>query len=236
MLFKGLRWRLVSQIQSNRMSLEDAQAKLAWDDSQNYIYEQMGTNTKLFDDVWEMRSSVFNMTKSCGEILEFGVYKGSSINYFADILTARSDTRSIVGFDSFSGFSEDWAGVDKVFTKSRFDLQGSLPDVRSNVQLINGFIEDTLPHFLEKTSLDGIAFLHIDTDTYTPSKVILSELKPYFTTGTIIIFDELLGYTNWRNHEFRALTEELSRSDYEFVAFGVGGKRANLVKAAIRIV
>ncbi len=235
MIFKGLRWRTLSSIKSHRLSLEESQANLAWNDSQSYIYDNLQKNTKLYSDQITMRKSVFDMVSASGAVFEFGVYQGSSINFFADLMLENHDDRIIVGFDSFTGFSEDWSGVDKAFPRNRFDLKGELPKVRENVRLIDGFIENTLPTYLLTEEITNIAFVHIDTDTYTPSKTILSKLKAHFSSGTILLFDELLGYTNWRNHEFRALSEELDRDSFEYIAFGVSSNRANLIKAAIRI-
>ena len=76
--------------------------------------------------------------------------------------------------------------------------------------------------------------MHIDTDTYTPCKLILELCKPFFQDGSIILFDQLLGYPGFKNHEFAALKETLDEVDYEFIGFGIAQERANLVKAAIR--
>ncbi len=112
----------------------------------------------------------------------------------------------------------------------------NLPKVEPNTVLVDGYIEETLPKYIkDNESLTSVAFIHIDTDTYSPAKVALKELKPYFKPGTIILFDELLGYPNWRNHEFRALNEVLDPSEYEYIGFAHNGLRAFLIKAAIRI-
>lgn len=236
MPLKNFSWRLLSFIKSHTTTLEQAQSARAWEDSQDFIYENTGLNTRLYSDHWALRKAVFEMRKPQGEIFEFGVFKASSANFFANILREDKDTRVLAGFDSFAGFSEDWTGVEKAFPKDRFDLAGSLPAVEPNVQLVDGFIEDTLPAYLQKHDVGEIAFIHIDTDTYSPAKTALSLLKPHFRPGTIILFDELLGYPNWRSHEHKALTETLDRDSYEYLAFGVSGPRAKLIKSAIRII
>ncbi|MGZ6040160.1 MAG: hypothetical protein ACXWKR_15935, partial [Phenylobacterium sp.] len=48
---------------------------------------------------------------------------------------------------------------------------------------------------------------------------ILEISKPLLTEGTIIVFDELVGYPNWRSHEFKALQETLDRKSYRFIGF-----------------
>ena len=124
-----------------------------------------------------------------------------------------------------------------IFIKvNTFDQRGGQPKVKENTFLVDGFIEKTLPNYIEKNKIDSISFIHIDTDTYTPAKVILSSLKPFFKSGTIILFDEFCGYPNWRSHEYKALTEVLGPSEYEFLGFAHNGNRALLIKAAIRII
>jgi hypothetical protein len=76
-----------------------------------------------------------------GLIMEFGVYKGESINFIADLLP----NRQIYGFDSFEGLPETWRYN---FYKGTFKLN-NLPEVRKNVVLVKGLFEDTLPKFKE---------------------------------------------------------------------------------------
>ncbi|MGL4540977.1 MAG: hypothetical protein ACRCUI_00530, partial [Polymorphobacter sp.] len=64
-----------------------------------------------------------------------------------------------------------------------------------------------------------IGLLHIDTDTYPPARHILEIAAPHLVAGSIIVFDELIGYPNWRAHEYKALEEILPRERYEFIAF-----------------
>ena len=57
--------------------------------------------------------------------LEFGVYKGRSINYFANINT-HLDSR-FVGFDTFTGLPEDWIELTRKVKRATFDTGGELP-------------------------------------------------------------------------------------------------------------
>lgn len=235
MRFGDLGERLLAYIKTHTHPLEVEQAIRAWNDSQDFIYENTQLNTRLYHDHWELRKAVFDMREGDGEILEFGVFEASSTNFFAKMMSDHGDSRCLVGFDSFSGFSEDWTGVEKSYPKDRFDRSGIFPDVEANVKLVDGFIEASLPKYIQENSIDSVAFVHIDTDTYSPAKTVLSLLKPYFGRGTIVLFDELLGYPNWRSHEYRALTETLDRDSYEYLGFAVSGPRARLIKAAIRV-
>jgi len=216
-------------------SISEFQSVLAFEDSQKFIYEKSGVSTLTFLNHWDLREYCLKEMPGVGAVMEFGVFKGKSINVMAKNLRVLNDERTITGFDSFRGFSEDWSGVDMKYGKSFFDQSGILPEVESNVELVDGFIESTLPVFLEKSGIESVAFIHIDTDTYSPAKVALELLKPYFQKGSIILFDELCGYPNWRSHEYKALTEVLDEHEYEFLGFAQSHPRAQLIKAAIRI-
>jgi len=217
-------------------SIAEFQSALAFEDSQKFIYEKSGLSTLTFSNHWDLRGYCLKEMPKVGEILEFGVFKGKSINYLANYLNDLNDKRKIVGFDSFRGFSEEWSGVDKSYGKDFFDQSGALPKVEPNVELVDGFIENTLPSFIDRNNFNAVAFIHIDTDTYTPAKIVLDLLKPYLKKGSIVLFDELCGYPNWRSHEYKALTEALDESEYEFIGFAQSHPRSQLIKAAIRIV
>jgi predicted O-methyltransferase YrrM len=153
-----------------------------------------------------------------GEILEFGVFKGVTINRLAEKLP----NRKIVGFDSFEGLPEDWDMGEKYTKKEAFDRGGVMPDVPETVTLVKGFFEDTLPDY--KKDLGNIGFLHADADLYSSTKTVLDELNHLIVPGTIIRFDELccwrlvfgeaspkavrrVKYKTWKDHEWKALLE-----------------------------
>lgn len=149
-----------------------------------------------------------------GLFLEFGVYKGLSINYFSKKLK----NKHFYGFDSFVGLKEDWKGTKS--PAGRFNLSGKMPKVNQNVTLIPGWFDEVLPGFLSSQK-DQIAFLHIDSDTYESAVIILKALGDRLRTNSIILFDEFQGYPNWKNAEFKAWNEFVSKNSikYEFLAF-----------------
>ena len=215
--------------------LDEEQANLAYSDALSVMYAGSRADTIIFADHHELRSWCLRQAPASGALFEFGVYQGKSINFFARELVARGDSREIVGFDSFGGFSEDWAGMESQYPRDVFDVGGALPQVEGNVRLVPGFIEETLPEFIKHSNVDCVAFAHIDTDTYSPASVALKQLSPLLAPGSILLFDELLGYPKWRENEWRALQETIDPSSYEFVGFAKSHRRARIIKAAIRI-
>jgi hypothetical protein len=159
--------------------------------------------------------------------LEFGVFKGSSTRNFAKIL----NLKKLYAFDSFYGLNENWVGQNGYFEK--FNLEGKIPSLGKNVVAIKGWVEDTLDTFIDNhlkkivNGGGGIIFIHLDLDTYGPTKFVLSKLKKYFIKNTIIIFDELYNYSGWKNGEYKALTETLKEGiDFKFISFSSNGQQA----------
>lgn len=152
-----------------------------------------------------------------GLYAEFGVFAGHSINYIAAALRDRKIT--IYGFDSFEGLQEDWRGT--WFRKGDFDLHGKLPEVLPNVRLVKGWFDATLPHFLSQHPDQPFAFLHLDADTFESTEMVLSLLKDRIVPGTVIVFDEYLGFPNWQNGEYRAWRQfvEAGGLKYRYLAF-----------------
>ncbi len=138
--------------------------------------------------------------------LEFGVFKGESINLISEF------TREIVyGFDGFEGFPDD----GRSDWEDDFDVEGHLPKVNANVKLLKGWFEETIPNFIETVD-DQIAFLHIDCDIYSSTKTIFSLLGDRICSGTVIVFDELLHYNGFENNEILALYEFLDEKKLDF--------------------
>ena len=155
-----------------------------------------------------------------GLILEFGVDAGKTINEIAKLFP----NRTVYGFDTFTGLPEDWITVPK----GHFNHDGKLPEVESNVKLVKGLIEETLPSF--KTShTDNIALLHIDTDLYSSAKTILTELQDQIQ-DTFIVFDEYWNFPNWKQEEYKAFTEFITETGKTFDYVSHNGNYAVLVK------
>ena len=140
----------------------------------------------------------FINSKISSLILEFGVFKGESVNFFAK----KCPNAEIYGFDSFEGLEEDWFGYN--LPAGHFSTNGKLPKVPKSVTLIKGWFKDTLPIFLTKIPERKIDILHLDADTYSPTAFVLNSILKHLKNGTCLIFDEYFGYPNWENHEFKA--------------------------------
>ncbi len=138
--------------------------------------------------------------------LEFGVYKGTTIKYWASRVSHSS--ARFWGFDSFQGLPTAWR-LDS--PRGRFDLGGVPPDVDdSRIQLVPGLFEDTLPGFAVPDH-DALV-VNIDCDVYSAAREVLVRLQPHLLPGAILLFDEL----NDPNNELRALEEFLYETGLHF--------------------
>ena len=105
--------------------------------------------------------------------IEFGVYKGTSVNDLSKYV------KKIYAFDSFEGLKEDMVGNTEA--KGTFNLNKQIPNLNKNVVPVVGWIQDTLNNFLEKEN-PKINFVHIDVDTYETTKFILKKIKKIFSS------------------------------------------------------
>lgn len=155
----------------------------------------------LYESVIHAKKSKIN-----GLWLEFGTWKGETINFISHLTNEK-----VYGFDSFRGLPEDW--ISK-FPKGTFDRKGKLPEVRKNVSLIKGSFENSIGKFLKGHKNIPVKFLHVDCDIYSSASVVFNLLKDTIIPGTIIVFDELIGYKDYKKHEFKAFNEFLEVTGY----------------------
>ncbi len=163
-----------------------------------------------------------NLAPSTGLFLEFGTYKGNSINQLAKLRPASK----FVGFDSFVGLPEGWTAGTR---KGGLSARGRLPQVRANVELVTGFFEDSLPGYLTKQSNEQVAFVHIDCDLYSSTIFVLNAIRERLVKGTVIVFDEYYNYAEWLEGEHKAWMEFCAEENLSFKYVGyirMGGQVA----------
>lgn len=176
----------------------------------DFVIENL-LDVDCFDDKFHLLKSSINLAKIDGLWLEFGVYKGTTINYISKIKV----DKTIYGFDSFEGLPERWRGriVQGTFALSK------KPRVNKNVKLIEGWFEDTLPSFCQDNS-GPISFLHVDCDIYSSTKTVFDNLKTRISKGTVIVFDEFFNYFGWEKGEYKAFMEFIESVDFKFRYIG----------------
>lgn len=159
-----------------------------------------------------------------GLTLECGVYFGRSLRVIAE--HSRGDVH---GFDSFEGLPEAWKENEGA---GAYSTGGLLPQgLPERVRLHPGWFEHTLPPFFARHGAP-IRLLHVDCDLYSSTRTVLDAADPFLVPGSIVVFDDLLGYPGYADHELRALNEWTERSGarWEVVAACLLGR-----EVAIRI-
>ena len=182
------------------------------------------TQTKNTDDLdrerYDHLEAVCNLDLIDGDILEFGVFQGGTINFMAE----KFSNQKLYGFDSFEGLPEDWnISYKEKFNKHKkgYFSVNNLPEVKTNVSLIKGFFDTSLPQWLENNSIKQIKLLHVDSDLYSSAKTIFDNLNDYIVAGTVIVFDEFYPwgrkrYETWAEHEYKAFCEWVEKYDRKF--------------------
>ena len=196
-----------------------------------YFYQnEFKLAAKYFNSIMSEKTSTFTTRRnlheflinkvinkdSSGLYLEFGVSKGATITMFAKAMP----NITIHGFDAFRGLRDAWSKPNRSI--GAMDLHGEIPIVPSNVALHIGWVEDTLPLFLQQHTGE-IYFVHQDLDVYSPTKSSLKLLKDRFESGTMILFDDYHGFIGWENHSHKAFNEVLNIEEFELLAFSFDG-------------
>lgn len=155
------------------------------------------------------------LAPTTGLFMEFGVWRGSTINRIAERV---GKFTKVYGFDSFEGLPEDWQGE---YQKGTFHMEGVLPQVHENIELYPGWFDETLPKFVAEHPNTPIAFLHVDCDLYSSAKTIFNCLGERLVPGSIIVFDEYFNYPGWREHEYKAFQELVAERSlrYRYLAY-----------------
>lgn len=165
----------------------------------------------VLGDAAQARRTAVEAAKIDGLNLEFGVAAGGTAR---EMLSFGLD--EIWGFDHFYGLPVAWTG--HIEPKGAFSTEGVVPSVEG-LNIVNGLFSNTLPTFMRDHS-GPISLVHIDCDIYSSTVTIFVNIEDRIEIGTVLIFDELKGYSSWRDHEAKALIEHTVRTGFEYEVLG----------------
>ena len=169
-----------------------------------------------------------------GDFAEFGTHKGVTAR---EILEDIPENKLLWLFDSWLGLPTAWDLGDHVEPKGKFSSNGMRPNLEHPaIRFIDGWFEDTVDVWARmlietKDHRGPLAFIHMDADLYASTKTVFDALTKHklIVPGTVIQFDELIGYPTYQLGEYRALREAdfkwqwLGRSSTYHVAIVVTG-------------
>jgi O-methyltransferase len=193
------------------------------------VWKKNSGEYPLFDNRFKMYDYINNdiLDNEVIEYLEFGVFEGESILYFASLNTAPEST--FFGFDTFEGLPEDWVEFSRTVKSKTFSTDGGLPKIEDErVTFMKGLFQETLPGFLKSFKSTNQLVIHNDSDLYSATLFVLTFMDDLLIPGTVIIFDEFYSVLD----EFRALEDYASAymRSYEVLA-----ATKNHVQVAIRL-
>jgi hypothetical protein len=195
-------------------------------DSFNYAKENMQDAYSFLDRFEGLSLSIEDAKRrfpSRTRVLEFGVYKAGMINYQA----RKFPGFSFVGFDSFEGLQQQWAGMAPEKT---FDLGGRLPKVRDNVALVKGWFAESGQRWkTANPASDAPLLVHVDCDTYGATVDVLELCSDYVEHGVVFHFDDYFGFPGWRTGGFKALEEISERLRWRLTYLSYGTKEAAIL-------
>ena len=212
-----LRFAIRRELKDHALNFQEQDLKLilqrrAAESSADYVVAHMKTvdSTTSRTELLTLALKQADLAKN-PIICEFGVFTGNTINHIASIVSG-----IVYGFDSFEGLPERWRDG---YTKGTFKVT-ALPKVRSNVTLIKGWFDQTLPPFLQQHK-EPIGLLHIDCDLYSSTKIIFDLLAPQIRPGCVIVFDEYFNYPGWEEGEYKAFQEYLAMAGlgYDYIGY-----------------
>jgi tetratricopeptide (TPR) repeat protein len=177
-------------------------------DSWNYLRDACKTAPTLVGTSRRTLELALGNAHLEGLVLEFGVFNGKSIRQIASMVDGK-----VHGFDSFEGIPEKWNHEPK----GSYSTQNRLPEVPVNVTLHKGWFEDSIPAFMAQAPVpEPIRFMNVDCDLYSSTKAIFDFLWKQIVPGTVIVFDEYIGYPTWKEDEFRAFNEAVEKYGWQY--------------------
>lgn len=181
-----------------------------------YTLKSLVANSPRFMTRQQMWHNIINRIAPTSIGLEFGVYGGGSLNYFANACPLNT----FHGFDSFEGLPDDWITNHP---KGTFKIDFDKLKFSKNVIIQKGWFDQTIPKFIEDNSneLHNIDFIHVDCDIYSSTKYILQSLSSIIKNNKpILLFDEFYNYKGYEDHEFKAFNEFISDVNIDFDILG----------------
>lgn len=119
--------------------------------------------------------------------LEFGVWEGHSIKFFAE--KYKSKNSEFYGFDTFYGFPEDCLDMKK----GHYSTSGDIPKTSDpRIKFIKGLFQETLTDFLEKLATESkkkTVLIHFDAPLHSATLFTLFKLDEKFK-NYYFIFDQ----------------------------------------------
>jgi hypothetical protein len=148
--------------------------------------------------IWARMAQLLHRDGVKGDLTEFGVYRGSSLQSLIEKFRPLGVIRRFYGFDSFQGLPPGDPEKDHAWFLAGGFQDGSKDAVRrrlqeafgtiDNVELVEGWYSKTLPTMGDR--IKEVAFARIDCDMYSSTVDVLNFLSGRLCDGAILYFDD----------------------------------------------
>ncbi len=137
-----------------------------------------------------------------GHVAEFGSWRGANLLFLAKLLRILDPHGSKVThcFESFEGlvnFSQkdgqtppSTNGPQYKGSLSELKDMISLYEMHDEIEIHQGFVEETLPVLLQKNEALSFSFVYCDVDLYSPTLTILQHIHSRLMKNGVFVFDE----------------------------------------------
>ena len=176
-----------------------------------------------------------------GEIVECGVFKGTSLFRFAMFreLLGNSAASNIIAFDVFSDeYPDTDYKEDKAQREHWINTAGpSSIDVSqleeifknrciTNYELIKGDVLNTIPEYVKQKPYFKISLLNIDIDFVEPTKCVLDYLYNRVSKGGIILLDNYAAF----HGDTKGIDDFFNNKDVEIRKFPFVSRPCYIIK------
>ncbi len=183
--------------------------------------ELQSTIWKIESQMWKQFLTNVRDERIQGDLLEFGVSVGNSLDELIGYCEDLALNINIYGLDSFEGLPELSTCDPQHWHKGQFAAsyeavsQRLKTDVRPHVRLVKGWFSKTLSNPGLKESIRKVAFARIDCDLYQSAVECLAFLENRLSNGSYLCFDDWTD--NPETGETKAFFEFYNRTKHKFI-------------------
>lgn len=143
---------------------------------------------------WELWSLVEQVHKVPGDLLEVGVWRGSTSILMGAKLKALANEKRLYACDTFEGvvkaghpFDNHYKGGEHHNTSLELVNKNISMYGLNNVLLLKGVFPDDTSHLIDNKKF---CLCHIDVDAYVSAKAVLDWVWPKLSVGGMIVFND----------------------------------------------
>lgn len=141
------------------------------------------------EEAYTLWSAILCNSQIPGDLIEIGVYKGSSVQlmYSACQLSANSKRR-VIGIDTFEGIPSLEGNGDEKFANYLSDV--NFDEVRRSIDPNIELLQGKFPEEIDIEMFESVCLLHLDVDTYKTTKDALNQLWHKLSLGGMIVIHD----------------------------------------------